>query len=309
MRTTGGWQATVAPLITLSAAIGLCALVVLVAPGLADLVRGLIGEAGRSHYPAIETVGTLVLFGSLLLCALAGAAVSKVNPLELGRNFVRIGWIGAIAGLGGLSAAAAYAWLGGALEPGTGPPVGAGLLIWGTLLILFATTAEEIYFRGWVQPVLARSFGAAAGVLLSALAFAALHLIGGARSPVSLANLFLGGLLFGLLAARGGGIAGAAAAHFSWNWGERILLGVDPNPGVGSFGAIFDYDLVGPALWGGSDEGLNASVTMTMALAALVLPLLILLRFERSGPGDGLIRDRGSQPQSSTEPGRARASR
>jgi hypothetical protein len=272
-------------LITFSAAIGLCALVVAMAPGLADIVRGLLGEPGRTHYPTMETVGILVLFGSLLLCALAGAALSKVNPLRLGRDFGRRGSIGAFAGLIGLSAAAAYAWLAGALEPGSGPPVGAGLLLLGTLLILFATTTEEIYFRGWIQPVLARSFGPAAAVLLSALAFAALHLIAGARTPVSLANLFLGGLLFGLLAARGGGIGGAAAAHFSWNWGEQILLGLDPNPGVGSFGAILDYDLVGSPLWGGSDEGLNASLTMSMALIALVLPLVVLLRFERSGKG------------------------
>jgi membrane protease YdiL (CAAX protease family) len=102
--------------------------------------------------------------------------------------------------------------------------------------------------------------------------------MGGARSPTTLLNLVLGGLLFGLLAARGGGIAAAAAAHASWNWGERIFAGLDPNPGVGAFGAIRNYDIVGPLLWGGSDEGLNASLAMTMALVALLAALIVLVR-------------------------------
>jgi len=137
---------------------------------------------------------------------------------------------------------------------------------------------EEVYFRGWLQPLLVRHYGMPVALLLSSLAFAALHIIGGARSPVTVANLFLGGLLFGLLAARGEGLAGAIAAHFTWNWSEQILLGVDPNPGVGSFGALLNLDLAGPALWGGSEEGLNASLAMTMTLLALLVPLLILFR-------------------------------
>jgi membrane protease YdiL (CAAX protease family) len=110
--------------------------------------------------------------------------------------------------------------------------------------------------------------------------------MGGARSPTTLINLFLGGVLFGILAARGGGLAGAIAAHFSWNWSEQILLGLDPNPGVGSFGAWLDLDLAGPALWGGSEEGLNASLAMTMTLLALLVPLIILFRSAPAAKGE-----------------------
>ena len=93
---------------------------------------------------------------------------------------------------------------------------------------------------------------------------------------MTLLNLFLGGLLFGLLAARSGGLAAAIAAHFSWNWAEQLLFGLDPNPGIGSFGSILNLELVGSSWWGGSDEGLNASIAMTFALAMLLAPLLIL---------------------------------
>ena len=265
-------------LITFFVAIGMCALVLMFGPTLAEQASTLLSEPAQSDYAALETVGALVIFGGLLLLSLGGAVVSRVNPLRLGRNPLRSGAMGLAFGLCGLGAAAGYAWVAGAVEPGQFAASSAGLLIWGSALILFMVSVEEVFFRGWVQPVMIERFGVAAGVLMSTLAFAALHLMGGARSPTTLLNLFLGGLLFGLLAARSGGLAGAIGAHFGYNWSEQILLGLDPNPGVGSFGALVDYDLAGSALWGGSDEGLNASLAMTIALLALLVPLLVLAR-------------------------------
>jgi membrane protease YdiL (CAAX protease family) len=105
-----------------------------------------------------------------------------------------------------------------------------------------------------------------------------LHVLGGARDPLALANLFLGGLAFGLLAARAGGIAPAVGMHLAWNGAEQLVLGLEPNPGVSSFGSIVNLDLVGSAWWGGSTEGLNASVAMMVALLAILVPLVIYRR-------------------------------
>ena len=132
--------------------------------------------------------------------------------------------------------------------------------------------------RGWLQPALARRWGVGPAIVAGALAFAALHIPAGAHAPVSLLNLFGGGLLFGLFAARSGGLAGAIGAHWGWNACEQLVWGLDPNPGVGSFGAVFDYELVGRAIWGGSADGLNGSIGMTVALLALLLPLALLGR-------------------------------
>ena len=74
-----------------------------------------------------------------------------------------------------------------------------------------------------------------------------------------------------MLAARAGGVAGAGGAHWAWNAAEQLLFGLDPNPGVGGFGALLDLDLVGAARWGGSAEGLNARWAMTVALLALLV--------------------------------------
>jgi hypothetical protein len=182
--------------------------------------------------------------------------------------------LGAVLGLLGVGAAAGYAALAGTLTaaPSSWQPL---LLAWGSLVILFQTAAEEVYFRGWLQRILVDGWGVAAGLLVSTLAFSALHGIAGARDPISFVNLFLAGLLFGLLAIRGAGLAGAVAAHFAWNWSEQIVLGLIPNPGTGSFGALLDLDLVGPGAWGGSEEGLNAGIPMTLVLLGLVAPLAI----------------------------------
>ena len=79
---------------------------------------------------------------------------------------------------------------------------------------------------------------------------------------------------FGLLAVRSNGILAPMAAHFAWNASESIVFGLDPNPGVDDLGALANFDLVGMPMWGGTAEGLNASIAMTLVLAALVVPLL-----------------------------------
>ena len=137
----------------------------------------------------------------------------------------------AMAGIGlavGMAGLALGTTIDGLVPPllhhaGSGGVVG---LLGGTLLILFQASVEEVYFRGWLQPVLSRAWGRLAGLLVSAAAFAGLHLLGGDRTAVTLLNLLLGGLLFGLLAQRSGGIVAAAAAHFAWNWAEAIGLGL-----------------------------------------------------------------------------------
>jgi uncharacterized protein len=112
-------------------------------------------------------------------------------------------------------------------------------------------------------------------VLLSALAFSGFHLwAGGASDPIALANLMLGGLWFGLLAQQSGGVIAPIAAHLGWNAAEDLGFGLLPNPGLGDFGALANYDMIGSVLWGGSEEGLNSSIAMTLVLTALVIPLL-----------------------------------
>jgi len=277
-------------LFVLIAAVAVCATILLLGRGVTEALIGVLGAPGQS--PAgIETVIILSVFGGMLAVAMIGGGLWGINAARLGRRPGREALLGAILGLVGVGAAAGYSALAGTLTEAASSSQ-ALLLAWGTILILVQTGSEEVYFRGWLQRVLAEEWGIVAGLLVTTLAFAALHGIAGAADPISIANLFLAGLLFGLLAIRGAGIAGATAAHFSWNWSEEIVLGMIPNPGIGSFGALLNFELGGPGLWGGSEEGLNASIPMTLVLLALVVPLAILEYRRRSSATSARVRGR-----------------
>ncbi|WP_260598946.1 CPBP family intramembrane glutamic endopeptidase [Sphingomonas endolithica] len=262
------------------AAAGVAVATILIAFG-PMLVETVISTGGSLGPMGIETVFTAAIFGAMLLVAIGGGAVTGISPLAGGERPAAMLALGAAIGLSGLLAASALAWIAGGLVPAGGAPSVGGAILLGLLTVTLQVIAEEAYFRGWLQPLVVRVWGQRLAVPVVAAGFAALHVLGGARDPLALANLFLGGLVFGLLAARAGGIAPAVGMHLGWNGAEQLLLGLEPNPGVSSFGSILDLDLVGSALWGGSTEGLNASMAMMVALLAIFAPLVISRRRPR----------------------------
>ena len=243
-----------------------------------QVVAGLVGT-GAGVGP--ETFFTILMFAPLLVLALAGAALTGITAWTPGDRPGMAASRGAPIGLAALLLATGYAALAGTLHRGTGGHPEPALLL-GLFVVALQAGTEELLFRGWLQPLAARQVGTNASIVLVAAVFATLHAFGGDIDAVALLNLLLGGLLFGVIAAHDGGIAGAVAAHVAYNAGEQLLVGLDPNPGTGAFGAIVDLDMVGAVRWGGSDAGLNTSWAMTLALAAIVVPLAF--RWRPSGP-------------------------
>lgn len=223
----------------------------------------------------IEGLFNLVVFGALALAALAlarwtgGGFAAGAAP---GAGIAT----GLIAGIGGVAIALGLSALAGAVQPGAGAPLRVMALAGGTLVTLFQTASEEVYFRGWLQPALQRGWGRWPGIAAGAAVFAAVHFASAVSNPLALPVLLAAGAWFGILADRSGGLALPIAAHFGWNWGEALLFGADPNPGIGSFGAIADWDLMGSPLWGGGPDGLDTSLSALFALTALVVMSEIL---------------------------------
>ena len=215
-----------------------------------------------------------LLFLPLIALALLLGLVEQRRVVQAGVSPWRWAAIGAGLGAGGLLTTVAYAALNGGVVRGQGGWLGFGLLALGLGLMAVQVFAEEVFFRGWLLPALAGRIGAPGGVVLGAGLFAALHVTAGVRAPLSLLNLMLGGVWFGLLAWRSGGLAAPFAAHFAWNALEDQGLGLTPNPGAGALGSVFDFDLTGLPLWGGQEEGLNASIGTTLVLIALIVPLV-----------------------------------
>jgi membrane protease YdiL (CAAX protease family) len=220
-----------------------------------------------------------VYYGLLFipLIALAGALglVCRVRVFAMG---AAPGWwicAGLALGALGIGVGAIAASLAGVLRVGEGAAVPVPAMLAGLALILVQVSAEEVFSRGWMQTALAAILGPAAGIVLASALFAALHLASGPVAWRSLANMILAGVFFGLLAWRSGGLVAPIAAHLGWNAVEDLGLGLVPNPGLGPFGALRDFELSGPAYWGGGDEGLNASVATTLVLAIFVAGLLL----------------------------------
>jgi hypothetical protein len=258
-------------LIVAAGGLAAAGLLIVIAPALIALVG--MGEMGAS---AGEALFTLAIFGPLLALAVVCGGLTGCAPFHLGSRPAARAVQGAAIGLGGLLLAVGYAVVAGTLMHGNGAHWSVASLTLGALLVLIQVGAEEAFFRGWLQPLIASAWSLSLTVPAVAMSFAVLHFVGGVRGPIELANLFLGGLLFGLLTVRGKGIAGAIGAHLTWNSVEQLGLGLDPNPGTGTFGTLLDYDLVGKSMWGGSDAGLNASVAMTISLLALLVPLALM---------------------------------
>ena len=245
--------------------------------GVAEPVRDAISE--RITVDSVITGYVLfysVLFIPLILLSLVLGLLGRHRVFRVGDNPLRWIVVGLLVGAGGLAACVLYVWLNGSLRPVPMEALAQRHLILGTAIVMLGVAAEELLFRGWLLGALQDMLGSSWAVLLSALAFSGFHWWAGgaAADVVSLANLLLGGLWFGLLAVRSGGILAPMAAHFAWNVSESIGFGLDPNPGIDELGALANYDLVGLPIWGGSEEGLNASIAMTLVLAALVVPLL-----------------------------------
>lgn len=233
-----------------------------------------------SSWPAIvaTSVDYLVLFAPLVLLALGAGWVTRTRVLRTGER--PAGWTatGLLVGAATLGASVLFSWLNGGLVPGAGSPVGIAWVV-ALVLVLFQVSAEELLFRGWLQPALAARFGRGHGVQWGAIAassllFAALHFLS-ADSLQAFFNMALGGLLFGLLAWRSGGILAPIAAHFAYNAVEDLGLGLVPNPAPGTSGSLVDLDLLGLPVWGGVAEGLNASIGTTAALLAAIVPLAL----------------------------------
>lgn len=229
---------------------------------------------GGEATPAIYAGFIVVLYGPMLAIALLAGWIGRTPVLRSGRS--RRAWsiAGLAIGAGGLCAALAMSWLNGAIVRGGLATGFGGLVLMGMCLTLFQSAMEEVLFRGWLQPVMSQRLGQVAGVAASSLLFMAFHLIGGSRHPLSLLVITLAGVLFGLLALRSGGLLAPVLAHAGWNASESWIFGMVPNPGNELLGSILDIDLVGNPWWGGSDEGMNASVGAALVLLAAALPLL-----------------------------------
>lgn len=96
------------------------------------------------------------------------------------------------------------------------------------LIAIFAVTlgplCEELAFRGFLQPVLVRSFGAIAGVVLAAVPFGVLHLAQYGNSWRHVILVTLAGIGFGWMRQASGSTRASAIMHSAYNFIFVVVL-------------------------------------------------------------------------------------
>jgi membrane protease YdiL (CAAX protease family) len=230
--------------------------------------------------PAGARLGVALLYGLVFLPLWAVAAVGgRLEGRAVWRAERRPGLAAAAGlslGVGGFLLAVGLAAAAGVVSRPAGAFGELAGPLFGLLVFAYQAGAEELVFRGWMQPVLCARLGPGVGLTVVAVAFGLLHLVGAPHGPLALVNLVLAGFVFGLLALRSGGLWAAFCAHAGWNWTESCGLGLDPNPGVGPLGALADFDLAGRPLWSGGQDAMNGSLALTLVLGAIVAGLVAL---------------------------------
>jgi hypothetical protein len=230
----------------------------------------LAGEAARQ---ALLLVCMLTLLYVAAGAALAFERRPAPRPRFLAARSLAFGL--AVGGIALALALAAASALGAARVVETAAAASLLGLSLSALLFLFQTGAEEVFFRGWLQPLVAARWGPWLGLVTTSVLFAAAHNVPGLTSPLAMLNTAGAGLMMGLLAFRTGSLWAPIAAHWAWNWGEQSVAGATPNPGVGPLGSIYDLDLAGQRLLSGGKDALNGALGTTLALALAVAVLVL----------------------------------
>jgi len=139
--------------------------------------------------------------------------------------------------------------------------------------------AEEVLARGFLLPVIGTRWGSLAGVLVSSLFFALLHLLNPNVTLISLVNLALFGLFAALYALFEGGLWGVFAIHSIWNWAQGNLFGFEVSGIEIQSGMLFDLMEIGPDWLTGGLFGPEGGMVVTIVL--IISSLLVLFAGKR----------------------------
>lgn len=135
--------------------------------------------------------------------------------------------------------------------------------------------SEEVLCRSYFLVSLARKDGKVwMGIIVSSIAFGALHLGNAGVSVLALINLVLFGIFAGVYFIKRGNIWGAAAIHSIWNFAQGNIFGVlvsGNDFGVTVFESTINENMT---LINGGDFGLEGGILTTIVLVVATVIVL-----------------------------------
>jgi uncharacterized protein len=175
----------------------------------------------------------LALYGCVYLCFLATFKLRYDRPV-----FASLGWrrtsfnlfVAAVGGVllaFGLSALAAVVHtpkVDSPFEQLANTPL--SLIVLGITAVAIAPVFEELFFRGFLQPLLSRTFGAIAGVLITAILFGSLHAFEYMNVWQYVAAVTIVGIALGVLRAWTNSIIPGTIMHGCFNAVSVLALAI-----------------------------------------------------------------------------------
>ena len=141
--------------------------------------------------------------------------------------------------------------------------------------------AEEVICRGYLLVSLSRRNSVWYSVILSSGVFMAMHMSNEHVTVLAYINLFLCGLLFGLLFVESGSIWMVAALHSGWNFLQGNIFGISVS-GTAKASSVFDSSFSDDwSFMNGGDFGLEGGLAVSIVLAVGIY--VVYRRMERRG--------------------------
>lgn len=199
------------------------AIAALVFSGLLALGAGKLLHVSTESQEILAVPAQFVAYG-MIFAVLYGLFRHYGQPMMASLGWVRSNLKAIAAIMMGFGLSFLIAVLGGLMHiPDTETPMKhlmanpTGLLLVG----LFATTlgplCEELIFRGFLQPLLVRSFGAAIGILLTAVPFGLLHLQQYGNAWQSGVLITFAGVVFGMVRHVTNSTRASTSVHMAYN--------------------------------------------------------------------------------------------
>ena len=195
----------------------------------------------------------------------------RALALTLHSRWLRDLLIGSAIGVASLALAAAFATAAGGLRfslSAAGMPQVAKTLLFSGAIFIVAALAEETLFRGYPLQTLTRATLVPFGVLLTSVAFAAVH----TRNPnfetgLAFGNLVLAGVWLAVAYLRTRSLWFPLGVHWAWNWALGSLFGL-PVSGITRIAPhpLLQGTDLGPAWLTGGSYGIEGGLACTITL-------------------------------------------
>lgn len=131
-------------------------------------------------------------------------------------------------------------------------------------LFLMAALAEELIFRGYMIPLIAKDFHFMVALLISSLAFAIVHIANAHFTWVAFVNIFLGGYLMAVIFYKNQDLYMPLGLHWFWNYYQGNILGFGVSGN--EVESLLSIEMDGNEWMTGGEFGLEGSIITAILL-------------------------------------------